>query len=47
MEIVYSGLKELAKAYLRREYANQSFAATALVNEAYLKLGGSAGRALA
>ena len=38
MEIVYSELKGLAKAYLRREYANQSFAATALVHEAYLKL---------
>ena len=38
MEIVYAELKRLAKAYLRREYANQSFAATALVHEAYLKL---------
>ena len=38
MEIVYTELKRLAKAYLRREYANQSFAATALVHEAYLKL---------
>jgi RNA polymerase sigma factor (TIGR02999 family) len=38
MEIVYSELKGLAKAYLRREYANQSLAATALVHEAYLKL---------
>jgi RNA polymerase sigma factor (TIGR02999 family) len=38
MEIVYAELKGLAKAYLRREYANQSLAATALVHEAYLKL---------
>jgi RNA polymerase sigma factor (TIGR02999 family) len=38
MEIVYAELKGLAKAYLRREYPNHSFAATALVHEAYLKL---------
>lgn len=38
MEIVYIELKGWAKAYLRREYASQSFAATALVHEAYLKL---------
>ena len=38
MEIVYAELKGLAKAYLRRESANQSFAANALVHEAYLKL---------
>ena len=38
MEVVYAELKRLAKAYLRREYANRSFAATALVHEAYLKL---------
>lgn len=38
MEVVYSELKQLARAYLRREYANHSFAATALVHEAYLKL---------
>jgi RNA polymerase sigma factor (TIGR02999 family) len=38
MEIVYAELKRLAKAYLRREHANHSLAATALVHEAYLKL---------
>jgi RNA polymerase sigma factor (TIGR02999 family) len=38
MELVYSELKQLARAYLRREYANHSFAATALVHEAYVKL---------
>ena len=38
IEILYVELKRLAKAYLRREYANQSLAATALVHEAYLKL---------
>jgi RNA polymerase sigma factor (TIGR02999 family) len=38
MEIVYAELKRLAKSYLRREYANHSFAATALVHEAYVKL---------
>jgi RNA polymerase sigma factor (TIGR02999 family) len=38
MEIVYTELKRLAKAYLRREHANHSLAATALVPEAYLKL---------
>ena len=38
IEIVYSELKQLAKAYLRRERPNHSVAATALVHEAYLKL---------
>ena len=38
MEVVYSELKQLAKACLRREYANHSFEATALVHEAYVKL---------
>ena len=38
MEIVYAELKGLAKAYLRRESANQSLAANDLVHEAYLKL---------
>jgi RNA polymerase sigma-70 factor, ECF subfamily len=38
MNIVYSELKRLAKAYLRREAANDSLAPTALVHEAYLKL---------
>jgi RNA polymerase sigma factor (TIGR02999 family) len=38
MDVVYSELKRLAKAYLRREYTNQSFSATALVHEAYFKL---------
>ena len=47
MEIVYAELKRLAKAYLRRESANQSFAANALVHEAYLKLVDQRQRALA
>jgi RNA polymerase sigma factor (TIGR02999 family) len=38
MEVVYGELKQLAKAYLRRERSNHSVAATALVHEAYLKL---------
>ena len=38
MDIVYGELKGLAKAYLRRERVGHSFAATALVHEAYLKL---------
>ncbi len=38
IETVYGELKQLAKAYLRRERANHSVAATALVHEAYLKL---------
>ena len=38
MDVVYSELKRLAKAYLRREYTNRSFSATALVHEAYFKL---------
>ena len=38
IEIVYGELKQLAKAYLRRECPNHSVAATALVHEAYLKL---------
>ena len=38
MDVVYSELKRLAKAYLRREHTNQSFSATALVHEAYFKL---------
>ena len=38
VEIVYGELKQLAKAYLRREPGNHSVSATALVHEAYLKL---------
>jgi RNA polymerase sigma factor (TIGR02999 family) len=38
IEIVYGELKQLAKAYLRRERPDNSIAATALVHEAYLKL---------
>lgn len=38
MEIVYGELKQLARAYLRRECPNQSVTATILVHEAYLKL---------
>lgn len=38
MEIVYAELKQLAKAYLRREFAYDSLSATGLVHEAYLKL---------
>jgi len=38
MDIVYGELKQLARAYLRRELPNHSVAPTALVHEAYLKL---------
>src|SRR5215216_202090 len=38
MELVYGELKQLAKAYLRRERSHHSIAPTALVHEAYLKL---------
>jgi RNA polymerase sigma factor (TIGR02999 family) len=38
LEAVYAELKQLAKAYLRREPADQSVATTTLVHEAYLKL---------
>ena len=38
MELVYAELKQLAKAYLRRERPNDSMAPTGLVHEAYLKL---------
>jgi RNA polymerase sigma-70 factor (ECF subfamily) len=38
LELVYCELKRLAKACLRREYANHSLEATALVHEAYVKL---------
>jgi RNA polymerase sigma factor (TIGR02999 family) len=38
MEAVYSELRRLARAYLRRERADHTLAPTALVHEAYLKL---------
>jgi RNA polymerase sigma-70 factor, ECF subfamily len=38
MDTVYGELKQLARAYLRRELPNHSIAPTALVHEAYLKL---------
>ena len=38
IEIVYGELKQLAKAYLRRERGTHSISATVLVHEAYLKL---------
>jgi RNA polymerase sigma-70 factor, ECF subfamily len=38
IEVVYAELKQLAKAYLRRELAHNSVAATTLVHEAYLRL---------
>jgi RNA polymerase sigma factor (TIGR02999 family) len=38
MDVVYAELKRLAKSSLRRESANRSFGATALVHEAYLRL---------
>jgi RNA polymerase sigma factor (TIGR02999 family) len=38
MPLVYSELHALAKSYLRRERSDHSLQATALVNEAYLRL---------
>jgi RNA polymerase sigma factor (TIGR02999 family) len=38
MPLVYSELHNLAEGYLRRERADHSLEATALVNEAYLRL---------
>ena len=38
MPLVYSELRRLASAYLRRERAGHTLQPTALVNEAYLKL---------
>lgn len=38
MPAVYDELRKLARHYLRRERAGQSLQATALVNEAYLRL---------
>jgi RNA polymerase sigma factor (TIGR02999 family) len=38
MDFVYSELKQLAHAYLRREPAAHSLASTGLVHEAYLRL---------
>jgi len=36
--IVYSELRQVARAYMRRERADHTLQATALVNEAYLRL---------
>lgn len=38
LEVVYAELKQLARTYLRREYAADSVSPTVLVHEAYLKL---------
>jgi RNA polymerase sigma factor (TIGR02999 family) len=38
MELVYGELRQLAKAYLRREFDPRSLTPTALVHEAYLRL---------
>lgn len=38
VELVYGELKQLARAYLRREAVGQSLTPTGLVHEAYLKL---------
>ncbi len=38
MPVVYDELRRLARHYLRRERPGQSLQATALVNEAYLRL---------
>jgi RNA polymerase sigma factor (TIGR02999 family) len=38
MELVYGELKQLARAYVRRELPGQSLTPTALVHEAYIKL---------
>ena len=36
--LVYNELRQVARAYMRRERANHTLQATALVNEAYLRL---------
>lgn len=41
LPIVYSELRRLAAAYLRRERPGQTLQATALVHEAYLRLAGA------
>ena len=41
MEAVYSELRRLAAAYMRREQPGRTIQATALVHEAYLRLAGS------
>ncbi len=38
MPLVYDELRRLAASYLRRERAGQTLQATALVNEAYIRL---------
>lgn len=38
MPVVYSEIRKLAQSYLRRERSDHTLQATALVNEAYLKL---------
>jgi len=40
MPLVYAELRRLAKSYLRRQRQNHTLQATALVNEAYLRLVG-------
>lgn len=41
LPVVYEELRRLAGSYMRRESANQTIQATALVHEAYLRLVGS------
>jgi RNA polymerase sigma-70 factor (ECF subfamily) len=38
MELLHSGLAQLARRYMRRERPNHTLQATALVNEAYIRL---------
>jgi RNA polymerase sigma-70 factor, ECF subfamily len=40
LPLVYSELHRLARAYMRRERADHTLQATALINEAYLRLAG-------
>src|ERR1700723_4790752 len=40
LPLVYSELHRLAKAYMRRERPDHTLQATALINEAYLRLAG-------
>src|SRR5215831_9397055 len=41
MELLYSELRRLAAAYMRRERKDHSLQPTALLNEAYLRLSGN------
>jgi len=46
LETVYDELRRLAASYMRRERDNHTLQATALVNEAYLRLAGAQTQAL-